>query len=258
MYNRSLLLVGLAVVSAAAIGMAQERMPRFDGPIDVQSLRSRTLGDIVPREMLEAPMPAEPFTTVEPPRGSAASWGITLGQIPDLLYLHCPALKDGRGLLIADVLPDSPAEQAGLCPGQILLKIDDEALYRPADLPELRRALEVLLLDQGEVVKTTLSPCPPEDLVPAPPIRGDAVYPESYRLPSRRSAVSDSADMQQAIAVACANGQYKIEAMMPVGRGYKKVRLEGTRRQVEKQLADLPPSLRSAIRRQLPEMDASY
>src|SRR3989475_6538607 len=42
--------------------------------------------------------------------------------------------KDGKGVLISDVVPDSPAGKAGLKPGDILLEVEGKKTEAPADL----------------------------------------------------------------------------------------------------------------------------
>jgi len=48
-------------------------------------------------------------------------------------------VKDGRGVLIGEVMPDSPAEKAGLQAGDIIVRLDDE---RVEDTVELRVSIE--------------------------------------------------------------------------------------------------------------------
>ena len=269
MFHRTLLLACLVAISAASAGMAQEMMAFPRGPIDVQSLRAEMLGNVLPGVLAEAPSRAyaeTPASVEEAPRDNAELWGLALGQIPDLLYVHCPPLKDGRGLLIADVAEYGPAYEAGLRPGQILLQADDRDLYEPADLPEPSEGLEVLVLHQGEVFQASLAaPSDPNEAVSVPQddapaaasrapasAAAESAEPSNGRSLASKGAVAVPAG-SQAISLAYANGRYAIEAMMPVKRGYKKVRLEGTRPQIDKQLEDLPKSMREAIQSRLPQ-----
>src|SRR5436305_49940 len=52
---------------------------------------------------------------------SEALRGLRLVIVPDVLYAHVPQLPKGHGLLIKQVAPESPAEQAGLKVHDILL-----------------------------------------------------------------------------------------------------------------------------------------
>lgn len=45
-------------------------------------------------------------------------------------------LKDQKGAIIADVMPDSPAEKAGLIRGDVILKINDEVMNNSNDVSE--------------------------------------------------------------------------------------------------------------------------
>lgn len=65
-------------------------------------------------------------------------------------------LSRPRGALIAEVMPDSPAEQAGLEAGDIVLAYDGESIERSSDLPPMvgrtpvGEAAELTILRQGE------------------------------------------------------------------------------------------------------------
>ena len=85
------------------------------------------------------------------------------------------------------------------------------------------------------------------------PASAEAEHAEPSNGRSRASKAAAVPAGSQAISLAYANGRYAIEAMMPVKRGYKKVRLEGTRPQIDKQLEDLPKSMRQAIQSRLPQ-----
>ncbi|MFQ5828373.1 MAG: trypsin-like peptidase domain-containing protein [Candidatus Methylomirabilia bacterium] len=59
--------------------------------------------------------------------------------------------KDDRGVLIADVVEDSPANKAGLQPGDIILEFDDKAIEGPGDLQRV-----VGLTDPGSTVRAKI------------------------------------------------------------------------------------------------------
>jgi len=259
MFHRTLLLACLVAASAAPVAVAQEMTAFPRGPIDVQSLRAEMLGRMLPGVMAEASsgVYAEaPAGVEEAPPENAQLWGLALGQIPDLLYVHCMALKYGCSVLIAEVVEYGAAYEAGLRPGQILLQAGERDLYEPADLPEPAEGLKLLVLHQGEVYQATLAAAADPDEAVAVPEEdaAAAAAPEAeYAEPAAEPAGEPVPAAAQAISMAYANGQYAIEAMMPVKRGYKKVRLEGTRRQIERQLEDLPKSMRQSIRSRLPQ-----
>ncbi len=250
MFHRSLSFVCLAALAVGSTVAAQDML----GPIDVQSLRARTLNSVLPETMAESMM-AEPEMTAAPCE-NVQSWGVVLGEIPELLYLHCPALQDGRGLLITHVCQYGPAEEAGLVSGQILLQVGEQVLYKPADLPVLCRPMKVALLDKGEVVETTLTPVALDAVVPDREMRGFSA--ERFRMPATRglstTSATSSSDSQQAIAIGMTNGRYKIEAMDADG----KVKLQGTRAEIDRQLKSVSKPLRQAIQSRLPQPTAAY
>ncbi|NQT35974.1 MAG: hypothetical protein HQ581_00705 [Planctomycetes bacterium] len=250
MFYRSLSFVCLAALAVGSTVAAQDML----GPIDVQSLRARTLGEVLPGAMAESMM-AEPDMTAMP-CDNAQSWGVVLGEIPELLYIHCPALQDGRGLLITHVCQYSPAEEAGLVSGQILLQVGEQVLYKPADLPVLCRPAKVALLDEGKVVEATLAPVAIDAAVPDREMRGFSA--ERFRMPATRglstTSATSSSDSQQAIAIGLTNGRYKIEAMDVDG----KVKLQGTRTEINRQLKSVPKPLRQAIQSRLPRTTDAY
>ena len=52
------------------------------------------------------------------------------------------ALKDGKGALVLEVLKDRPAEKAGLLPGDVITRVDDQAVANSVDLVEALRGKE--------------------------------------------------------------------------------------------------------------------
>ncbi len=47
------------------------------------------------------------------------------------------AMRETSGALVAEVLPNSPAEKAGLKPGDVIVKFNNKKLYKMSDLPPL-------------------------------------------------------------------------------------------------------------------------
>ncbi len=60
-------------------------------------------------------------------------------------------IKDGNGILITEVLEDSPAEKAGLKAGDIIIEVDGEEI---ADISEVQKA--VGQKEEGEEIELTL------------------------------------------------------------------------------------------------------
>lgn len=53
------------------------------------------------------------------------------------------SLESTEGALIADVIPDSPADKAGLKPGDVIVEINDTAVEKPENVVELVEEAEV-------------------------------------------------------------------------------------------------------------------
>ena len=84
-------------------------------------------------------------------------------------------LKRPRGALVAQILPDSPAEKAGIQVGDILLSFNGEPLSHSADLPPLvgrvgvGKQAELKLLRNGKemTIKVTIEALPDDDEIAA-------------------------------------------------------------------------------------------
>jgi len=234
----------------SAGGNATAELPTLGGSaIDVEALRAQTLGDLLPQDLNE-PLLQDRFA-IEHLTDNARSWGIVSGRIPDVLRLHCREISDGRGVLVAGVDRQSPAECTGLQSGQILLKVDDRVLYGAGDLPPARNGAEVTLLDHGELRRASLVGAGRGAARARPEhpggVASNSVDARGWSTASARTA----GNMGQAVSIACANGRYSIAVSVPDAAGGRTVRLEGTRDQVEQQLTRLPPSVQNAVRRQL-------
>lgn len=62
------------------------------------------------------------------------TFGLKLANVPDVVYAQVPNLRQGRGLLVLQVTPDSPADRAGLSRYDILLSCDGNELLKPDQL----------------------------------------------------------------------------------------------------------------------------
>lgn len=259
-YVTSLALI--LAVSVAAVAQ-QDRFP--EGPLDVDALRSevmsRHFGPADRRAALDrelalpmVPMPAEPARD-EP---IWAEWGLSVAPVPQVLYLHCPKLRPGAGLLIEAVRPDGPAEQAGLAPGQVVAGLDDQWIFAPDELPDLDRPRNLVVLVAGKLRAMRVEPTGAIDAAAEPggmrstaPAQARAFGAAAGSRLAAGYASSAVDGSVEAISLACADGIYEIEASYATPEGRQKFRLSGTRRQVEKSMADLPAPLRQAIERRL-------
>jgi hypothetical protein len=107
--------------------------------------------------------------------------GVYLKPVPDVLASQLAGLmSDGQGLLVSDIKKGSPADIAGIQSHDILLKLDDQKLFSPAQLTSLVRSSEsgsqvnLQLIRAGKVqtVKVDLAPRPGIGTRrPAPPYR---------------------------------------------------------------------------------------
>ena len=83
--------------------------------------------------------------------GKSVTWlGVAPEEVSEELRAQLP-LEPGSGLVVRSVLPDSPADKAGLQKNDVLTKIDDQLLTNPGQL----RALVGGKKD-GDTVKLTL------------------------------------------------------------------------------------------------------
>jgi hypothetical protein len=108
-----------------------------------------------------APAPSR----AQPAEDKGTYLGVLFGPVPEALYDHLPQLPRGQGVLITQVLPDSPAAAADLRRHDIVLTYDDTkvrdnehfARLIQADKPE--RTVKLSLLRGGKelTAEATLS-----------------------------------------------------------------------------------------------------
>jgi membrane-associated protease RseP (regulator of RpoE activity) len=106
-----------------------------------------------PETQAPAPIPAQPQTQTQPQeqrkqahaqeqiQSAGGYLGVLLGPVPFPLRAQLgPLLPPGQGIMIRDVVPDSPAARAGLKTYDILVGYDEQKLYSPDQLTYLVRA----------------------------------------------------------------------------------------------------------------------
>ncbi len=102
--------------------------------------------------------------------------GVMTREVPPELRSHF-ALRPGFGVLVEGVMPDSPAEKAGLKSHDILLKLDDQHLVSMEQLVVLVRDHK-----KGDVVKLTVISGGSESEIPV--TLGEHVMPAMSTRPS--------------------------------------------------------------------------
>ena len=90
------------------------------------------------------------------PDNGAAYLGILFGPVAEALYDQLPQLHRDQGVLITQVLADSPADKAGLRRNDIVLQYDDKKIHDCDDLVRLlqgdkaERTVKLTLLRGGK------------------------------------------------------------------------------------------------------------
>jgi len=99
--------------------------------------------DLIPRSRMRMDMPGMPPEVPMPPMVMMGSGQGRLGVRVEALnkdlgsYFSVP---DGKGVLVVEVLSDTPAEKAGLKAGDVITKVRDRSVYEPDDLVSALRS----------------------------------------------------------------------------------------------------------------------
>lgn len=89
----------------------------------------------------KAPAPEKPAQAATAVAKSQAYLGIGVSSLPPALASQlADTLGEGRGVLIVEVSPDSPAAKAGIKPHDVLVTYNDQKLYSPEQLVKLVRS----------------------------------------------------------------------------------------------------------------------
>lgn len=195
--------------------------PSFDplGAIDQQT------GSIDIDKLRRGVMSGVPFSTEFPETNSPErqQLGVNCMPVPDTLRPAHRSLT-AAGLLIMDVIPGSPADDAGLQPGMVIVRVNQQLMKRPSDLPAVDESLEVVVLTVDGLRAATV---------------------ESRHEPSTLPAFGNA---QESVSVSNNNGLIEINAVVRTSQGPKQVRLAGTRAEVDAQISELTPSVARQIR----------
>jgi hypothetical protein len=90
-------------------------------------------------QVLAADAPATPAASAPSPVQATRGYlGITIDRLPDPVRAQLPdAIPREQGLLVEQVMRDSPAAKAGLQPFDILLRYNDQKLFSPEQFTRL-------------------------------------------------------------------------------------------------------------------------
>ncbi|MEM9646426.1 MAG: PDZ domain-containing protein, partial [Planctomycetota bacterium] len=144
--------------------------------------------------------------------------------VPDTLRPAHESLADA-GLLVMSVMPGSAAERAGIRPGMVLIRMDGQPVRHPEDVQRLHLCEEAVVLTVDGLRKARMSSAKPT-----------------------ASSSSSSASSADSVSVSNVNGQVRIDATLRTPDGPKRVRLEGSRREVDRQIDEMPRALARQLR----------
>ena len=161
-------------------------------------------------------------------------------------------VKDGEGVLLTEVVADSPAEKAGLKAGDVILKVGDETITSTSDLHEAMaetepgQELAVAVKRQGkdQSFKVTLGEAPEGSFVPGP---GNAFFEgDNLHLTGPRMKMMLDGDdgHRMIIRRAHPDGEFEIEGLAPGSEELDQVRKE--LEQLRKELGDLRQELKKS------------
>ena len=201
------------------------------------------------------------------------SWGVKVDKIPDILRMHCPPLRGDVGVLITQVLPDSPAARTGLRPGDVVLDVQGVPVESASELPNpagLFQPPRIRVLREGRVhnlgqpflaagpnqsgdqIKQMVEQMMRQSRRQAEAMVPSIAVPPGYATMPRTGAYASSSAMgSESMSVSRANDQISIEMSSSDGGGT--IRLQGTMDEIEQQMQaqQLSPETRNKVRRAL-------
>jgi S1-C subfamily serine protease len=142
-------LCGCFLVLAVGVGWAQENLKR--GQAELIAPDTTLLNDVEEGRALQSPAP------------STDRWiGVAVGPIPENLMAHV-SLPGGAGVLVEQVIPDSPAANAGLRRHDILTELDGNQLTDARSLVDGVRStqdssLELKWMRGGQQMSAQVTP----------------------------------------------------------------------------------------------------
>jgi hypothetical protein len=194
--------------------------------------------------------------------------GVEVESLHPSLASHLPGdIMHGQGILVMDVVPDSPAEKAGLKEHDVLTSYDDQKLYAPeqlaklvqADKPQHEVTLGIVRRGKSEQLKVKLG-SEPYDQEPLPggwEPRGfgswDWGVPEQsfLRPQARRNSDASWESFDSMTLRKIGDHRFKVEIQYLDKSGKKEQHaFEGTREEIRRDIAaekDLPANERNHL-----------
>ncbi|MEZ6069044.1 MAG: PDZ domain-containing protein [Pirellulales bacterium] len=127
--------------------------------------------DVVVGEDTEVPNDVQEEIVIGSEADKAPSrWiGVQLGTLSEVVRAQLD-LSDNVGVVVAKVFPDSPADEAGIKPFDIIVSVGDRLVRKPQDLAAIVAGagdgeLTLKLLRKGGVVDVTVTPSETQDVV---------------------------------------------------------------------------------------------
>lgn len=236
MFRIASFLLATATLCATVFNTAaRAQNPMFDanGQVEIDKIRNQVLTRISMPNMSQIEVDAN----VDPLDATAEalmSWGLELMPVPSLLRPAHKALAE-VGLLVTNVVPDSPAMQLGVQVGMVLLSVDAKPLKSLEDLPRIVTGMCLhVLTDDGTRSATVKEP------------KQEPVFPATNSVSA--SSFTNSGD---SISVSNVNGLVQIDATLKTQDGQKQFVLKGTRAEIDRQIDQLPADLAKRLRQQV-------
>ena len=112
----------------------------------------------LPEEVQQASTNARPERAAPPSRSAEISGlGLRLSPLTDALRSQYSLAQDQKGVVVTEVVPDGTAAGRGLKPGDVIVEVQQEAVYTPADVQERverfrkqNRRTVLMLIQSGE------------------------------------------------------------------------------------------------------------
>jgi|GEM_PF-4045879 len=161
--------------------------------------------------------------------GEPATLGAQVVEIPDGYRQH--AAYSGHGVFVVRVVPDSPAERAGIEPGDVITAVGAASLTSPAQYYATVSAgpagtpLTIALARYGRNMSVTVSPVPAGELFAEPPTcrvaEADAATSDAIAAGRRRDASTEATSAARAFDLyeSCAAGNARLDEHILIKAG---------------------------------------